>query len=50
MKYRSLWPTFSLRSNSGHIHLFIPNFNVALKVQGKITGLGNICQRDILLL
>ena len=38
MKYRSLWPTFSLRSNSGHIHLFIQNFHVALKVQGKITG------------
>ena len=36
-KYRSLWPTFSLRSNSGHIHSFIPNFYVALKVQGKIT-------------
>ena len=38
MKYRSLWPTFSLRSNSGHIHSFIPNFYVALKVQGKLTG------------
>ena len=38
MKYRSLWPTFSLRSNSGHIHSFIPSFHVAMKVQGKITG------------
>ena len=38
MKCRSLWPTFSLRSNSGHIHSFIPNFHVAMKVQGKITG------------
>ena len=38
MKCRSLWPTFSLRSNSGHIHSFIPNFHVALKVQGKLTG------------
>ena len=38
IKYRSLWPTFSLRSNSGHIHSFIPNLHVALKIQGKITG------------
>ena len=37
MKYMSLWLTFSLRSNSGHIQSFIPNFHVALKVQGKIT-------------
>ena len=37
VKYRTLWPTFSLRSNSGHIHSFIPNFHVVLKVQGKIT-------------
>ena len=48
--YRSLWPTFSLRSNSGQIYSFIPNFHVALKVQGKITGSRNIYQRDILLL
>ena len=50
MKYRSLWLTFSLRSNSGHIHSFISNFNVALKVQINITGSWNVCQRDILLL
>ena len=25
MKYRSLWPTFSLRSNKGHINSLIPN-------------------------
>ena len=37
MQYRSLWPTFSLRSKSGHIHSLIPNFHVAWKVQGKIT-------------
>ena len=48
MKHRSLWPTSSLRSNSSHIHSFIPNFHEALKVQGKITGSWNICQRDIL--
>ena len=45
MKYRSLWPTFSLRSNSGHSHSFIPNFHVALNIQDKITGSWNICQR-----
>ena len=33
MKYRSLWPTFSLRSNSGNIHSFISNFHVALKAK-----------------
>ena len=32
----SLWPTFSLMSNSGHIHSFIPIFHVALKVQAKL--------------
>ena len=37
MAYRSLWPAFSLRSNSGHIHSHITNFHGALKVQGKIT-------------
>ena len=31
MKYKSLWPTLSLRSNSGHVSSFIPNFHVAFE-------------------
>ena len=36
MKYRSLWPTFSLRSNNGHIHSFIPNFHEPGRYKAKL--------------